>query len=386
MKLTQANVARLSIPNDKSEHIEFDETMPGFGLRIRGGTKGEHRTFIAQYKIGAKHRRITLGSAAKVTLESARKEAKKIFGKVAIGEDPAAEKTEARSAASNTLDGIVTAYLAAKVTELRPNTYALSEYYLNRLWKPLHKLTVAAVNRAAVAAQTRAIAKENGTVSANRARAALSAMFRWAIGEGLCDDNPVIGTNKQEENGPRERSLSDAELAMVWKAAEGAGEYGRIVQLILLTGCRRTEIGDLRWSEADLEARTIALPAERTKNGQPHLVPLSDSAIAILKHLPRREGRDFVFGGGKGGYSGWSKSKASLDLAAGINETWTLHDLRRTVRTGMGMLGVAPHVAEAALNHLPPRLVRTYDRNNYATEIKAALELWAGHVAKAIAR
>jgi integrase len=382
--LNQQNISSMEIPAGKSELIVFDNTMPGFGLRIRAG-KPVHRTFIAQYKIGAKHRRMTLGNVAKVTLDNARKEAKKVFGKVAIGEDPANEKTVARADASNTLDAIITAYLEAKKAEFRDTSYKGSEYYLNTLWKPLHKLTLTAVSRATIAAQVRTIAKDNGAVSANRARGCLSAMFRWAIGEGLCEENPVVGTNKQEENGPRERSLSDAEAAAVWLAAP-ANDYGRIVRLILLTGCRRTELGDLQWPEIDLEARTITLPKERTKNGQEHIVPLCDAALKILKAIPRRDGRDYVFGTGEGGYSGWSKAKATLDKTAKLKEPWTLHDLRRTVRTGFGTLGVLPHVAEAALNHLPPKLIRTYDRNSYAKEIKAALDIWAGHLAVAVAQ
>lgn len=385
MKLTQAAIARIKIPAGKSEHIEFDEAMPGFGLRIRAGDRGEHRTFIAQYKIGAKHRRITLGNAAKVTLEDARKEARKIFGKVAIGKDPAEEKNASRAKASHTLDGLIAAYLAAKESEFRPRTYESTVHHLNTLWQPLHKLTVDALNRATVAAQVRAIANESGPAAANRARASLSAMFRWAIGEGLCEENPVVGTNKQDENGPRERALTDSELAAVWQAAPN-GDYGHIVRILILTGCRRNEIGSLCWSEVDLEGRTITLPPERTKNGQAHVVPLCDAAVEILKAIPRREGRDYVFGIGEGGYSGWSRSKAALDKMVNLKTPWTIHDLRRTVRTGFGTLGVLPHVAEAALNHLPPKLIRTYDRNTYAAEKKAALDMWANHLANAVAR
>src|SRR5262245_52265974 len=102
-----------------------------------------------------------------------------------------------------------------------------------------------------------------GPVAANRGRAVLSKFFRWAIGEGLCDANPVVGTNVRDENDPRERSLSDTEAAAVWLAAPDS-DYGWILKLILLTGCRRAEIGDLKWSEIDFEARTITLPRERT--------------------------------------------------------------------------------------------------------------------------
>jgi hypothetical protein len=101
--------------------------------------------------------------------------------------------------------------------------------------------------------------------------------------------------------------------------------------------------------------------------------------------IPRRD-RACVFGIGAGGYAGWAKGKIAIDKAAKLKESWTVHDIRRTVRTGMGMLGVLPHVAEAALNHLPPKLIRTYDRNTYATEKRAALDLWANHLAVAVAK
>jgi integrase len=386
MKFNQSNVRTWSeFPRNKSEHIEFDETMPGFGLRIRVGDKREHRTFIAQYKIGSKHRRITLGNVAKVALDDARKRATIIFGKVADGKDPANEKAEKRLLASHTLGAKIADYLAAKQASMKPRSYSETKRHLENHWKPLHGLALASIGRANVAAQVSTIAKDSGPVAANRSRASLSAFFRWAIGEGLCDHNPVAGTNKQEENGERKRSLSDAEAAAVWLAAP-ENDYGRIAQLILLTGCRRDEIGSLQWPEIDLKEKTIALPAERTKNKQPHLVPLSDMAVAVLKQIPRRATREFVFGAGKGGYSGWSKSKAEIDKAAKLKDAWTLHDLRRTVRTGLGKLGIQPHVAEAALNHLPPKLIRTYDRNTYAAEKRDALDKWAAHLKVAVAQ
>lgn len=364
MKIIQANVRRIPLPPGKSECIVFDETMPGFGIRIRAGDKRQHRTFIAQYKIGEKHRRINLGNVNKVTLENARQEARRIFGSVAHGRDPANEKAERRSAASHTLDATIARYLEAKATQLRPRSFVEVKRHLEKDWQSLHNLAIASIGRANVAATLSAIAKDKGCVTANRARAALSAMFRWAIGEGLCDHNPVTGTNRQEENGHRERPLSDSEIAKVWLATP-KNDYGNIVRLLLLTGCRREEIGSLRWSEIDLGARTITVAKERTKNGMEHIVPLPDSAVSILQGIMRRGERDFVFGIARnGGFSGWSKSKIALDRAVALKEDWRLHDLRRTVRTGLGKLGVQPHVAEAILNHLPPKLIRAYDRKH----------------------
>jgi integrase len=386
MKITQDKVTRIPLPDGKSEHIVFDESMPGFGVRIRAGDKVQHRTFIAQYKIGEKHRRITLGDVRKVTLEDARKEAKRIFGSVAHGRDPANEKAERRSAASYTLDATIARYLEAKAAELRPRSLVEVTRHLEKDWQSLHNLAIASIGRANVAATLSAIAKTKGGVTANRARAALSAMFRWAIGEGLCDHNPVTGTNRQDENGHRERSLNDSEVAKVWLAAP-ENDYGNVVRLLLLTGCRREEIGSLKWSEIDNEARAITIPKERAKNGIEHIVPLPDAALSILRGIRRRGDRDYVFGiAREGGFSGWSKAKIALDKAVAVKEEWRLHDLRRTVRTGLGKLGVQPHIAEAVLNHLPPKLIRTYDRNAYTAEKRDALDKWATHLKTVVAQ
>lgn len=386
MKFTQSGIDKFKLEAGKAEHIEFDDGMPGFGLRIRAGDKAQHRTFIAQYKIGSKHRRINLGDVRKVTLENARQEAKRIFGKVANGHDPANEKAERRSAASHTLDATIARYLEAKAIELKPRSFVEVKRHLEKDWQPLHNLAIASIGRANVAATLSAIAKAKGGVTANRARAALSAMFRWAIGEGLCDHNPVTGTNRQEENGHRERSLSDSEVAKLWLAAP-ENDYGNIVRLLLLTGCRREEIGSLKWSEVDLGTRIMTITKERTKNGMEHIVPLPDAALSILQGIMRRADRDFVFGIARdGGFSGWSKSKVALDKVVAFKEEWRLHDLRRTVRTGLGKLDVQPHVAEAVLNHLPPKLIRTYDRNTYAGEKRTALDKWAAHLRVAIAQ
>jgi integrase len=149
-----------------------------------------------------------------------------------------------------------------------------------------------------------------------------------------------------------------------------------------LTGCRREEIGGLQWSEIDFDKRLISIPGERTKNGTKHQVPLSALALSILQAVPRRD-RECVFGRDENGFSGWSKAKERLDETLKL-KPWTLHDLRRTVRSGLGALAVEPHIAEAVLNHLPTKLIRTYDVNPYLREKRAALDLWASELDVAI--
>ena len=153
------------------------------------------------------------------------------------------------------------------------------------------------------------VEQASGRVSADRARVTLSGLFGWAIDRGYLDTNPTMNVRARAQGGARERVLSEAELVEVWKACEDAGEFGAIVRLLMLTGQRRAEIGDLAWSEIDLDKRQIELPERRTKNGRPHIVPLSDEALAILQDVPRGEGRDLVFGRGAGGFGGWSRPR-----------------------------------------------------------------------------
>jgi len=389
MKFTKSNVHTIEIPEENlkskfPEVIVFDDAKPGFGIRVRPSPKGGvTRSYICQFKVGKKHGRITIGSVNKIALEDARAQADKYFGQAAFGDNPSTIRRHKRTEASETLGLLVSDFLAAKERVLRPKTIINYRYDMETLWKPLHGLAVSdPSSKKAIMKQFNAIAAERGDVTANRARSTLSGMFRWAMGEGRADDNPVNNTNKKPENDPRERILTDAEAVAVWQAAPD-NDFGRIVRLLLLTGCRRNEIGSLEWDEIDFEGKTITLPKARTKNKTEFVVPLTDMAIEVLKSVPRRD-RAHLFGLVPGGYQGWAKSKMQLDEKSKI-KNWILHDIRRTVRTGLGRLGVQPHIAEAVLNHLPAKLIRTYDRNPYAAEKRAALELWSNHLATALA-
>jgi integrase len=376
-----------------SDHVQWDKKLRGFGLRTRDGK----RTWIYQYKFNGKNRRLKLGDG-ELPRDEARMLATAEKGKLASaklghGIDPATERDQKRAEAqvykpvAHALGATVPKYLAARDAKLRPATKRAMKMYLEGedYWKPLHNMALSKIGRVDVAAQLTTITEKNGPVTANRARSALSGLFAWAIGEGWCDTNPVMGTNKRTENDPRERSLSDSEAARLWLATPD-NDYGQLLKLILLTGCRRAELGGLKWSEIDLGARTITLPRDRTKNRKEHIVPLSDFAMDILMEV-EHDDREHVFGRTRGvGFSGWAKPKEELDAVLKLVQPWTLHDLRRTVRTGLGKLGIAPHIAEAVLNHLPPKLIRTYDRNTYADEKRAALDKWASHLKVCIAQ
>lgn len=388
MKLTQTAITKIALPKDAGDKIFFDDEVQGFGLRIRSGGS---RKFVVHYRQGGIQRRHTIGSAAVLTVEEARAKARKVLVAVDDGRDPAAEKVTKRAASALIFSTVMTDYLTACERRMKPRSIAECRRHLHKHWKPLHGLAVGSVSRPVVAARLRTITETSGPVAADRARSTLSAMFAWAIGEGLCDLNPVIGTNKASEDAPRERILTDAELAAVWLAAPATG-YGRIVRLLMLTAQRREEIGGLRWPEiqcpTDSGKALIALPAERTKNSRPHDVPLSPAALDVLRDQPHINRRELVFGEGEGGYSGWSRSKEALDAACGV-KGWTLHDLRRTAATRMADLGVQPHIIEAILNHVSGHkagVAGIYNRSTYAEEKRAALDLWANHLRVIVAQ
>jgi integrase len=220
-------------------------------------------------------------------------------------------------------------------------------------------------------------------ILANRLHAVLSAFFGWAKGKRLIVSNPCTGLERPAPEQSRERVLADKELKSIWQAAEGLGHpYAGIVKLLILTGQRRNEIAGLRWGEIDLDVRSLHLPAQRTKNARAHDVPLSAQALAIVAGLPRLVDADLVFTVKRKPVTGFSRAKERLDAASGVTD-WTLHDIRRTVASGLQRLGVRLEVTEAVLNHKSGSMagiVGVYQRHDYAVEKRDALARWADHV------
>jgi integrase len=388
MKLTTDNVTALQMPAGKQDHIEWDDGMPGFGVRLRGGSK----RWVVQYRVGVQQRRESLGDVRKVKLEDARKVARQRFAQIELGVDPSAERAKARAAvvsAKLTLASVAERYLDAKADVLRPSTHNQAKMHFAAHWGPFANRPLDTIKRADVAARLQELIKSNGRTSAARARGNLSALFTWAMREGLCDANPVVATNDPDAGiMPRDRVLSDRELAAVWKACQD-DDFGRIVRLLALTGCRREEIGALQWDEVDFDSGIMSIPGERTKNHRALVLPLPAVAIDILRSAPRREGRNLVFGSRGGPFGAWSYAKMALNNRIAVAEgkplpPWTLHDLRRTTRTGLGKIGVAPHVAELVINHVKGGVEAIYDRYRYEREVKQALAQWAEFVSAAV--
>jgi integrase len=209
-----------------------------------------------------------------------------------------------------------------------------------------------------------------------------SALYGWAIKRGSVETNPF----ERLPIAPivrRKRVLSDEEIRRIWTATAGPSPFNGIVRALLLTGARREEVAGMTWVEVASDLSAWSLSAARSKNGLPHLVPLSAPMQTLLRSQPRFEGIDLVFAGERGVFSGWSKSKRRLDEESQTGD-WTLHDLRRTVATRLGDdLSIQPHVVEACLNHVSGHkagVAGIYNRAAYANERRVALTAWGERV------
>jgi integrase len=396
MRLTEKCVFTVGLEADQDDRIWFDDEITGFGLRVRRikkwtgqySNKEPARTWLFQYRIGGKTRRLVIGQAPVVRAGRARQIAAELHAKVKLGHDPALEKRIRIERASHTLGALVDKYLTQQRSQLRPGSYRQVVRHLERLAAPLHALPVDAIDRQAIAVRLNSIEQNSGAVTANRVRSTMSAMFTWGMREGLVLANPVINTNKREER-PRERVLTDAELRLVWRALTD-NQYSTIIRLLFLTGQRVSEITGLRWSEIDLHRGVISLPGDRTKNGRPHEIPMAATVRSLLEAQPRGNGRDLVFGEGAGPFSGLSRCKAALDediakLRGGKPlPAWVHHDLRRSAVSGLARLGVSLPIIEKIVNHVSGSfagIVGIYQRHDFAGEKRKALELWDQHIA-----
>lgn len=261
---------------------------------------------------------------------------------------------------------------------------------------------IATITRAEVIALLDEIVDRGAPVMANRVLAALRKLFNWSIERGLLETSPCDKVKPPTAERSRDRVLTDEEITALWHGAESMGwPFGKMFQVLLLTGQRREEVAGMAWSEMDLANKVWTLPRARVKTDKAHDVPLSDAVVAILERLPRLDGAGYVFTtNGRNPVSGFSKGKETLDGkmrahlrkraadiagdATGVDMApWRIHDIRRTVASGMAKLGISLAVIEKILNHTSGSfggIVGVYQRHEFADEKRRALDAWAGYV------
>jgi integrase len=388
MKLTDALVRKLSLTSDMPDgKVFFDEELPRFGVRVyRSGRK----LWFCQYRFGGNTRRHIIGLTTEKTADQARDRAKDIFAHVRLGTDPEAERQQAHEKAKDLFEVRAEEYLDEKLhpikagkKPMRPRSYEEIERHLKMHCAPFSTKPIGSITQADVADLYKKIAKRNGPGAAARTWSTLRAFLHWAMRKGLVEKNAAALYDGGGTSDPRERTLTDAEIAIVWKACN-ADQFGDIVKLLILTGARRDEVGHMHMDELDLDNKKWLLPEERSKNRREHLFTLSDTAVDILTNtVETRETHVFGYGTERG-FSGWSKAKKALDKriadAGHKLDHWQLHDLRRSFASGLQRLKIEPHVIEECLNHTPPKLQRTYQTHDFEPEKRAALARWAAHV------
>ena len=371
-----------SLKPDPSKQFDvWDSTVTGLGLRV---SPGGAKSFVLIYRLGTRSRRMTLGRYPILKLKDARNIARGHLQTASKGGDPAEEKK--RQLRNSLAFNEYVQTFVETYAKPRNRTWKETETILNREFvSKWRKRNIRSIEKADVTHILDALVSRGKITSANRAFAQIRKLFNWAVERGDLEHSPCQGLRSPGKYRSRERVLSDAEINAVWNAADEMGyPFGAVIKLLFLTGQRLNEVASLKWSEIDLDEATWTLPADRNKSTREHIIPLSPQAVDVLKTVPKTQS-EFLFpahGAPHNPISGFSKWKEKLHQLSATSD-WTLHDIRRTVSTGMAKLGVPPHVTERVLNHKTGTLggvAGVYNRFGYLPEMCAALDQWAGHI------
>jgi integrase len=381
--------------------VVWDSAVPGLCVRVTD--KGTASFSVMRRIRGDKYpMRRVLGVAWPVPfpagrplpypLSSAREDARAMILDMAKGIDPretqAAHKQAEAQRKANSFSAVCDEFLRRHVRKLRSaaDVEATIRRELIPRWR---ERPIGEIGRRDVIALIEEIADSGRPAAARKAYALASSIFSYAVARGIVEASPCTSVKISTLIGgiePRQRVLSDGEIRSLWQASEDI-EYpgGPFIKLLLLTGQRLREVAGMSWSEIDLEKSLWVIPAERMKANTAHEVPLSAAVVDILKSLPRWATGDCVFTvNGRTPITGFSKLKSRIDSAMGEVAHWTFHDLRRTMRTGLGALPIPANVAELCIGHVQVGMHKIYDRHSYRSEKLRAFELWAARVAEIV--
>ena len=370
-KLTPKFVEHVTAPSVKRFEV-WDTALQCFGIRV---SPTGRKVWFVVVRVDGRQRRMTIGTYPALSLAEARDQARKLIRDAQLGR--LTEKHEELLTLGDAVPLFVQLYAKPK------NKGWKEADRLLRKFQSLFARPLTQIKRSDVVRVLDDVVASGTPYRANRALAALKKLMSWSLDRGVIEVNPIAGLKPPHKERSRERILSDAELVAFLDAAESeAYPFGTAFTILLLTGQRRGEVAEMRWSEIDLDGRVWTIPAHRAKNAQRHTVPLSPPALEILRVVPRFAGSDYVFTTtGQTPISGFGRVKYRLDCALGSSD-WRTHDLRRTVASGLARLGIEPHVIEKVLNHrsgIIAGVAAVYNRYAYEQEKRAALDRWAAY-------
>lgn len=425
-KITKRSVEAVPLPlPGKRAHL-WDDTLKGFGVMV---TDRGVRSYIIQYRVGGRGnptRRVTIGKhGSPWTAERARDRAAGLLEQVRLKVDPyeatrlAAEadrakkvSREAEAAVAERLGFSIFAdrYLEKYAKVKQERSWQETERVLRVHLKPAFGNRLLTEIAGDEIVELIDGISERSRSNALKAYGALRLIFKFATQKERryfsAAQSPMLGLEPPEKVKARERRLNNDELRLVWIAAGGIGwPFGTITRLLILTGQRKNEVAGLPWPEMDQDSRSWLLPAARAKNKRENFIPLSDQAIAIINDLPVLKGdAQLLFTTtGTTAVTGMSKAKDRMDrimlnqmrleaedAGASADEIgklqvahWTLHDLRRTVASGLQQLRIPTEVTESILNHksgTQAGIVGVYQTYKYQDEKREALAAWGKRV------
>lgn len=355
-----------------------DLHFPGFGVRVSRNGK---LTFFISYRYGTIQRRKKIGVYPRLALQEARTRALADLRLVDEGIDPAHAQRSRDYLVTSVVDEFIEKYAKVKTRGWKASHALLRREIVG----PHGQRDIRKVERSDIIAILDDMVAKGHNAQANRFLAYVRRMFNWCVERGILNVSPANGIKAPCKEQPRERVLTDDEIARIIPVCRQHGyPFGSLFHVILLTAQRRGEVSGMRWSEIDLVNRVWHLPSARTKNGKAHSVPLSDAVMDILTTIPRFADSDLVFTtNGRTPVSGWGKPVKRLSDEAKV-QNWHIHDMRRTAASGMARLGIQPYVVEKILNHVTGQIsgvAATYNRYGYDQEKRDALNKWANHLA-----
>ena len=363
----------------------FDAKTPGLNLRVTpNGVRSWFIVFTAP-KDG-KRARATLGRYPQTSLARARAKAGEARSYLEEGQDP--RDAFAAEAGTMTVRALIASFLSKYVRPNLRSAKAIERRFSKNVTPLIGNIRLADLHKREINRAIDPILERGKPIEATRCFQDLRAMFRWAVARGDLDSNPMEGMRMPAVSAPRERVLSDTEIAKLWNGLpttmRGSPSCQRIIKLLLLTAQRVGEVSGIRLDELDLKTRTWIIPAARSKNKHAHTVPLSDAAVDVIEEALPEARCQILFPDdvGKGSLRADAVSKTITKARERVGiEHWTAHDLRRTVVTGMALLGVAPIVLGHVINHRSVTkagvTLAVYAHYDYAKEKRHALDLWA---------
>jgi integrase len=375
-----------------------DGVVPGLAVRV---LPSGQRSFVLVARFPGKNgkaknpTRRSLGAYGALTLEKAREKARVWLDLINRGIDPQFEEERQRQATlrqqENSFATVAEQFIKRHVSKTRKA--AIVERELRRefiaRWgaRPITDIT-----QHDVVAVIDEVVDRGAPYQAHNLLGHVRTLFNWTIARGIygLDRSPcdrlrpaaVIGRKLA-----RQRVLDDDELRAFWRATHELGyPYGPLFRMLALTGQRKSEVAEARWREFDLQAKLWSIPAARMKADAAHIVPLTDDVVALLASLPRFNKGDCLFSTTFGArpVNGFSRAKKRLDRLMihdlGELPPFVLHDVRRSMRTGLSALPIPDFVRELVIAHTKPGLHKVYDQFGYLDEKRRALDLWAARL------